>query len=396
VEERFRPEIRQSVGAIFRASRELLGLSQHQVVQLTTERGHHVSRSALCDIERGCNLPGIESLVALCEVLQIDPRVILERIGRRGEPPLDLLQGTIEEIDRKAMLLFWAGQSRVACTVYSALAERLESDPSYEPLARRRLRARFAICRSFALKNCGSLQAAESAAKQGLHCAIVAGDYRQQVEALIILASLHMAEGLFPLGEVETEKALTLAQAEGSTRVLGLAWGARALALYRSGRIEEAMEPFVRSRDLLAKTGEHGNLAKLEGNIGACLSKLGHRAAARRQFNRALTLCRKFHDPAGEALWQIAIGQLAFLMDELDEAEARLAAGLRIARGIDPPLTLFRGVWLQHQVAKRRNSKASDRHRLAHLKRLYPRVASHSGVDAVQEFRQQVLGMSDA
>ena len=381
---------------MLRASREWLGLSQHQLADLTAERGIPVSRSAICDIERGCIMPGVESLVSLCEALQLDPREALERVSSSTDlaGDLSIAKMPFDELQRRNILLFRNGQYRASAAVCVAIVEQLEVDPSREPTERRRLCARFEVHRSVALKVSGNRRSAEAAARRALHFAAGAEDL--QVEGLVVLAGLHGDEALRALAAAESEQAFRMAQAKGAPRQLGFAWCTRARTLFDSDRLEEAAEAFRRAIDCTIQTGDVCNQSKSEGSLGTCLLHLGHPSAARRRYVKALELAREGGDRGSTATWQIEIGRVGLQMEELDEAERRAAAGLRIARSNDNPLTVFRGIWLQHQIAQRRNSRDPDRHRVAYLKRLYPSVRHHNTTDVIRDFRREVLGSANA
>jgi transcriptional regulator with XRE-family HTH domain len=412
VGQRFRPEIRQgltnrssgngaagsasanTVGAMLRTSRQALGLSQHRVSDLTAEHGIPVSRSAICDIERGCNMPGVESLVSLCDVLQLDPRELLERVVFPTELVGDVANCSIGEMKRRVSLLYWSCQYRATATVCAALLDRVELERPGEPAERRRLCARIEISRAGALRRCGRLQAAEAAARRSLRFA--AGNEDLQAESLIALARLHLDDALVALAQAESDQAVRMAQAGGSPRVLAFAWAVMAGSLHYALRLEEAADAHRRARGFSIQAGDQRIQAGIEGSFGSCLEDLGHPSAALRQYTTAVDLARKGGDPNGEVCWQLETGRMALRLEAPDEAERRAAAALRIARMGDNPLSMFRGIWLQHQIARRRNSRKPDRQAVTYLKRLYPRVAGFKGIDAVREFKREILGFECA
>jgi len=295
---------------------------------------------------------------------------------------------------RRAGLLFWNGQYRAATIVYAAMAEAVENETSLEPAERRRARAQIEVSRAICLRKCGDLRAAEEVLRRALHLAS-ADDYAQ-TEALVVLSSIHSDEALISLAKAESEQAVCMAQAEGSDRLLAFAWTAKASCLFHSARLDEAAELYTRAIESATRTGDNNLQSNIQGNLGTCLLDLGHPSAALRRYASAVDLARKHGDRAGEAIWQIEFGRTALLLDEPDEAERRAAAALRIARANDNPFTVFCGVWLQYRIAQRRTPHKPDRQRIAHLKRLYARVAYRRSADVVREFRREILGIADA
>jgi tetratricopeptide (TPR) repeat protein len=412
MEQRSRPEIRQNgarrravdgtaasdsafvIGEMFRASREALGLSQSRVSDLTAEIGAVVSRSAICDIERGCNMPGIESLVSLCEVLQLDPHEILERIALHPKLAGEQANGSFEQLKHRAGLLRQNCQYRAATVLCTAMLERLGPERSTEPLDVRTERVRTEHLRAICLRRSGRTQAAEGAIRRSIRLA--AGLEARQTLGFITLARIHLDEGLFHLAKAEIDQAIRMADATDYPRVRALAVTTLGFYLYHTGRIDESAEAHIRARGFSIESGDLDIQAGIEGSLGTSLMDLGHPMAARRQYARGVQLARKAGDPSGELCWTIEAGWLALSLDAPDEAEQCAAAALRIARNGDNPLSLFRGLWLQHKIERRRNSRKPDRQRIAHLNRLYPRVAAQNGIDVVREFRREILGRSDA
>ena len=412
MEQRYRPEIRQTgerrrsvkrtaasgssnaIGATFRASREALGLSQNRVSELTADLGAPVSRSAICDIERGCNLPGIESLVALCEILQLDSREILERLVLHPKLAGEHGNGSLEQLKHRTELLRLNCQYRAATVLCTAILERLGPERPAEPLDLREERARAELVRAGCLRRSGRTQAAEAAAQRSVRLAT--GLDARQALCFINLARIHMDEGLLTLAQAETEQAVRMAEGTDSPRVRAFAWTARASCFYYTGRLDESAEAHTRARGFSIESSNIDIQAGIEGSLGTALMDLGHPMAARRQFARGVQLARKAGDPHGELCWTMETGWLAFRLDARDEAERCAAAALRIARNGDNPLPVFSGLWLQHKIERRRNSTKPDRQRIAYLKRLYPRVAAQKGSDIVREFRREIMNHSDA
>ncbi len=375
------------------ASREAQRLSQEQLADLTQEQaGGAVSRATISAIERGEALPGLEVLLSITAVLHVEPAEIFERIKLQGTTaPIDLSGVSMEDLRRRAEQLFWSGDYRSALTVYDAMLGRLVLDPPAESGAQRRAEARIEIDRAVTYRECSALRAAETSGKRAAQLAHgVAG---LQAEAYMVLASLHSHEGFLDLASVEIERAASLAASE-SPRLQGQTWMQKGNILHRLKEYEKARQAFLQARRFALSARDYHDVVRIEGNIGACLFDLGRHAAAEKQFIKAVDLARKHADPAMEASWLVELGRLALHGGALDAADRYASAALRIAKPGERVLTVFRAVWLQHLLAKRRDPNDCDRHRLAHLKRLYVRVRNHQGLDIIQEFTRAVLGAS--
>lgn len=377
------------VGALFRSAREAQRLSQHQVAALTEGR---LSRATVSDIERGRNLPGVESLLFLSRALHVDPAEVLERVELDASVPTDLTGLSLEDLMQRALDRHWDGDYRGALAVYDAMSQRLLLAPPEDEGERRRWLARVEISRAVSLRRCSALRAAEAAAKRGTR--VAAGFPDLQARAYMVLASLHSHESLDDLAEVSADRAIGLSEACGS-RIRGQAWNQKGLVLLRTSRFEEARQALLRARKFLREAKDGFHLVRVEGNIGACLLGLGRPLQARRRFAKAVELARRHADPAMEASWLIDLGRLALDSGEIDEADRMAVAALKISRPREQLLTVFRAEWLRHLAAREIEPHSPDRRRLARLKKLYPRVSEQKVIHEIVEFEAQVMGRSE-
>ncbi len=383
------------VGAMFRAAREAQLLSQDQLAELTERApGGAVSRTTISSIERGRSLPAVDTLLSLTTVLHFEAAEVLERIHLAVKAPDDLILQSLEELDRRAKDLFWAGDYRGALAIYDTTFEKLVLDPPVDRGVLQRLQARVEINRAVALRRCNALKAARASAERAVELCQVCSEF--QSEAYVVLASLLSLEGRLVLALDAAERGVALSGSRGPKEQAD-ALSQKGNVLYRSGRFEEARNAFVDAVPKARAARDHHGLVQLEGNVAACLLDLGRVAPAKKRFMRAVSLARRHGDLAMEASWLIELGRVCTLHENggLDEGERYGQAGLHIARENGHELTVFRAEWLLHLVALERDSEALDRHRIAHLRRLYPRVKAHRAQDAVREYERQVLRIGE-
>lgn len=380
-----------AVGAVFRSAREAQKLSQEQVAALTAGRPPMISRTAISSIERGTNLPGLEILVSLSEVLYVDPAEILDLVKIKSAQPVDLTGLTREDLATQAEEYFWAGDYRRALATYDAILHHLALDPPKDAGERTRLTARHEINRAATLRRCCALTAARAAAERAV--TFSAGIPDLQAEGYVVLATVLSDSGRLLFARDAIEHALRLSSTCGP-RTRGMAWTQKGGICYQSGEIEEAQTAYVEARKLFLEAGDQRHLVHIEGNLGSCLLAQGKPEHARERFAAAVDLARKNGEPALEASFLTELGGVAFLKGDLERADGYAEAALRIAKPADHVLTIFRAEWLRHKVASRRSPKASDRHRLAYLRRLYGRLGEHRGVDTVREFETAAIDPS--
>lgn len=388
------PNLPKAIGAMFRSAREVQHLSQDQLADLTDGApGGPVSRTTISSIERGRSMPGVDTLLSLTSVLYIEPMEVLERINLATKVPVDLTGFSLEDLSRKAEEHFWAGDYRMALATYDAMFERFALDPPKDLAERARVHARIEINRAVAMRRCGALNAARSAAERAIERTEAIPTLR--AEAYMVLASALGQMGSFALAEDATERAVQLAAA-GDAILQGRAWNQKGSVLHRARKFKEARDALLTARQMLAKTRDYYHRIRIEGNIGECLMDLGQTKQARTRFTRAIELARKYGDPACEASWLVELGRLALQSEQLDEAGQCALAALRIAKPAEQLLTIFRAEWLQHLIARACNPKEPDRRRLGFLRKLYVRLKEHQGLDVIREFKEQVLDASRA
>ena len=72
------PDVSRTVGRGIRAVRDLRRLSAAAVVSALAGRGHHLNRSALCEIELGNRRVTVDDLVHIAAVLDVAPARFLD------------------------------------------------------------------------------------------------------------------------------------------------------------------------------------------------------------------------------------------------------------------------------------------------------------------------------
>ena len=383
-----------NVGGFLRATRERLKLTQAQVAQRTKDSPWQLSRAAVSAIERGQNFPGLEAMLALSNVLQIDPKELLERARIAAVVPVDVTGVDDKELEKQAGQYFWAGDFKRALSVYDAMVEKLalEQHDSPEKMAERL--ATLEVRRATALKRAGALISAIASAERAI---VVASRLPViQAEAYVVLADLQVQRGHLPLARDAAERAIELASESGSPKVVAWAWLVKGRVHFLAGSHDEARAAFQEAKRGIERSGDARHLTHIEGNIGMCHLAKGDLDLARKSLERAVAAARAQKQPALEASWLIEHGKISFRRRRYEEADRLARESLRVCRRMGHLLTVFRAEWLRHRVVRARDPQSADARRMAVLEELFPQIEQHEGIDEIREYKQAILSSISA
>jgi len=382
----------QKVGSFLRSTRQNQRLTQAEVAKRTRESPWQLSRAAVSAIERGQNFPGLEAMLALSNVLHIDPKELIER-ARLTVVPVDVSGLTYEELESRASQYFWAGDFNKALAVYDAIVEKMALEGGEDSAALAVRLARVEIRRATALKRAGAILSAVASAERAL---FLSRDNREiQAEVYVVLADLQVQRGHLPLANDAARRAIELS-ADGSLSVQAWAWMVQGRALYLAEKFSEARDAFVQARRHAVDGNDQQHLTHIEGNIGMCWVAEGDLAEGRPALQCAVDLARKAKQPYLEASWTVELGKIALVQDRFDDTRRLARAALRIARPRENSLTIFRAEWLLHRLNRRIKPDDADRRRLAQLHKLFLELDQHEGIDEIQEYKAVVLRRTTA
>lgn len=375
-----------SVGNFLRSTRESLKLTQAQVAAKTRESPWQLSRAAVSAIERGQNFPGLEAMLALSNVLHIDPKELIERARLTAVVPMDITGLTEHQLEDRASQYFWAGDFRQALSVYDAMAQQLSLEAPERKEVVQRL-ATLEVRRATTLKRIGALISAIASVERAV--SLAAKLPATQAEAYVVLADLQAQRGHLPLARDAAERSIELCRGANPTR-LAWAYMVKGKALFLGENFADAKEAFVEARVHAAAHDDHKHQSHIAGNIGNCCVALGQIDEARGWIDKAIELSRLYRQPALEASWLVELGRIALLQGHTGEADRLACAALKIARPNEHTLTVFRAEWLRHRVAHLAGPESPDPNRVKLLRELFLQLDQHEGVDEVMEFKQTV------
>jgi len=381
-----------SVGRFLRSTRQALHLTQAQVADKTRDSPWQLSRAAVSAIERGQNFPGLEAMLALSNVLHIDPKELIERARLTAVVPVDVSGLSEEELEQRASQFFWAGDFSKALSVYDAMVHKLalegprQAEAPEAPEALARL-ATLEVRRATTLKRIGALISAIASTERAI--SLSTGIPTIQAEAYIVLADLQAQRGHLPLAKDAAERAIELA-AQFNPERLSWAYMVQGKVQYLSGEFGAAKQSFLDARSQAEAHADPRHLSHIAGDIGNCCMALGDREAAQGWLERAVAHAREHKQPALEASWLVELGKIAMVRGAAEDADRLAQQALKLARPRDHQLTVFRAEWLRHRVTVQTRPGEPDRERAVLLEELSRQLDEHEGIDEIIEYREFV------
>ena len=378
----------QAVGSFLRATRSSRNLTQEQVAAATRGSAWQLSRAAISAIERGQNFPGMEAMLALSNVLFVDPKELVERARLSTTVPVDISGRSYEELEIQAARHFWAGEFRQSLSVYDAMLEKVALERARQADDTARRMATLEVRRATVLKRAGALLSAIATAERAIALSVGYPDIH--AEAYIVHADLQVIRGHLPLASDAAQRAIELTDgAEVKTR--GWAFMVKARVLYLSEKYEEARQAFLEAGRCAREADDSRHLPHVEGNIGMCWLGQGRREEAAASLTSAVEMARDNGQPALEASWSVELGKIALTDGRHERADRYALAALEIAEPSEQYLTIFRAEWLRHRIQVAAGEPMVDRRRLGHLRELFLLLDQHEGIEEVQEFRKTAL-----
>ncbi len=381
----------EAVGRFLRSMRQALGLTQDELAARTNSLPWPVSRAAISALEKGKHSPAATTILALAEVLRIDTMEVMDRLKLATARKPSGVAPSYEALDVQFKDLFGAGEFRQALTLLDEAAEQV-GRARIDPRERNRRLATIDIRRATTLKRLGALLAARASAERALGRATDFPELR--ADAYIALAECQLRLGNLQLGIDSADRGVDAASGCVAA-VIARAWDQQGRALAELGRHEDARQAYVRARDKATEADDPVHRIHCEGNIGARLLVLGKKGEARKRISEAVRLARALSRPALEAIWLVALGRVELAAGRLPAADRAADAALRMAQAGEQWLTVFRATMLKHALARRRNPRDPDRHRIAYLKKLYRWVEENVSDPDVREFREELLKRPD-
>jgi len=383
-----RQDAQQAVGSFLRSTREAQNLTQEQVAAMTRGGSWQLSRAAISAIERGQNFPGMEAMLALSNVLYVDPKELVERARLSTVVEVDVTELDYRELDQRAKDYFWAGDFRKALAVYDAMLEKVALETPDHPDGVAERVAGLEVRRATALRRAGALLSAIATAERAIS---LSTDFPEtQSRAYVALADLQVQRGHLPLARDAVQRAIELSK-DAPPKIRCWAWITKGRVQFLSGDYEEARKAWKQARELAREGNDTHHRTHIEGNIGMCFQAQGNAEEAREWLRRAVDIARQQGQPALEASWLVELGKLALEEDSEEEAGSYAQAALDIAKPREHHLTIFRAEWLRHRILRRSRPARTDRHRLQFLRKLFLLLDQHEGIEEVSEFRKTAM-----
>ena len=229
----------------------------------------------------------------------------LALLGDSGDP--ELRWRLLEARERTLALQARRDEQAADIDALERLAEALADDEK---------RAYAAIRRSGRAMEMAELPAQESAARRGMAWAERAGNHKQRLSALRMLAAAQVSRGDVDSGKALLQEALSEARRLGLRLVEGYTLTTLSVAANAQNDALELLELTRQSLEIYQEIGELRGQTCALGNLGTAWLGLGDLAEARRYSEQALRVARAYGDRFLEANPLCALSGIALYQDE--------------------------------------------------------------------------------
>jgi tetratricopeptide (TPR) repeat protein len=204
-----------------------------------------------------------------------------------------------------------------------------------------------------------------------------------QSEAFSLFAGVHAEIGNLAIASLAAKHSAQLARGYGAVTE-GRAEIQRGKSHWHHGEFTEARAAFSSALRLLDRADDAPNVNVAFGNMGHCLASMGRHRDALVWFDSALRLAREGGRSYHQVMWLAGASHAHLAMRDYETADALARECHRVALAQEYWRYLVEAEWLRYKVARSWRPGASDRHRLAHIRRLSVFLESGLG-DPVQK-----------
>lgn len=307
------------LGSYLRRLRVGYGYSLRRVEERAKAEGGEIDNSQLSRYEKGICYPSFDKLRVLASVFNVSVQAFSDVVDLEACDVLKSHEGGPSELVSEGNAALKAGDYRQAFAYYDFALDQLhESDKVADAQGSM---AQTRINLAMALSRLGKLSLAEQELRQAMRSS---GELSPTVtaRAFLVLSNIHADLGDLLLSEIEADKALALAKAEGLNLVAARALHTLGRVLAQNKQHLAAIDRYREAGVLYETCGEQHEAVRVRINVGDCYVALGKMKEGVRLLRSALADARSAGLKRLEAQAWSNLGEAHFRAGEADQAQS--------------------------------------------------------------------------
>jgi tetratricopeptide (TPR) repeat protein len=307
------------LGSYLRRLRVGYGYSLRRVEERARAEGGEIDNSQLSRYEKGICYPSFDKLRVLASVFNVSVQAFSDVVDLETCEALKPENGEPAALVNQGNSALKSGNYGQAFAFYDFALDQLQEGESNDATAE--LTAQTRVNLAMALSRLGKLALAEQELRHALRSASTLSP-ALTARALLMLSNLHADQGDLLISEVEAEKALSIAKAEGLNLLSARALHTVARVLAQKKQHLFAIDRYREATALYEVCGEHNEAVRVRINVGDCYVALGKTKEGVRLLRAALAEAKAAGLRRMEAQAWSNLGEAHFRAGETDQAQS--------------------------------------------------------------------------
>ena len=356
------------LGSYLRRLRVGYGYSLRRVEERARAEGGEIDNSQLSRYEKGICYPSFDKLRVLASVFNVSVQAFSDVVDLETSEALKPHDGDPAALVSEGNAALKSGQYTQAFAYFDFALDQLHDGPVKDDT--RELTAQTRVNLAMALSRLGKLALAEQELRHAMRQPSPLSP-ALTARALLILANIHADQGDLLLSDVEAEKALAVAKAEGLNLLA-------ARALHTSGRVLAQQQQHLAAVDryreagaLYDTCGETNEAVRVRINVGDCYVALGKMKEGVRLLRAALAEARAAGLKRLEAQAWSNLGEAHYRAAETDQAQSCFRQSDALASSPEKyPDILFFNAYYEWKMASTQGNPTREKIAFGRLKAL--------------------------
>jgi tetratricopeptide (TPR) repeat protein len=356
------------LGSYLRRLRVGYGYSLRRVEERARAEGGEIDNSQLSRYEKGICYPSFDKLRVLASVFNVSVQAFSDVVDLETCEALKPHDGEPAALLNEGNSALRSGEYGQAFAYYDFALDQLHDGSAVENADE--LTAQTRINLAMALSRLGKLALAEQELRHALRSAKSVSP-TLTARALLVLSNLHADQGDLLLSEVEAEKALDVARAEGLEAIVARALHTIARVLAQKQQHLAAIDRYREALALYETCGERNEAIRVRINVGDCYVALGKTKEGVRMLRAALADARAAGLRRMEAQAWSNLGEAHVRAREVDQAQSCFRQSDALAASPEKyPDILFFNAYYEWKMATGQGNPTREKIAFGRLKAL--------------------------